>query len=127
MANRVSKALNWERIQQIFDEASQLPPDRRQHWVADACQGDRTLFLQVESLLLALDQEAGFLENQIGSYAARVSAQAVPERIGAYRILSEIGRGGMGSVYLAERADGQYQRRVAIKLVSGGPASAPEL
>src|SRR5215472_13295700 len=127
MANRVSKALNWERIQQIFDEASQLPPDRRQDWVADACQGDRTLYLQVESLLLALDQEEGFLEQQIGSYAVRVAAGAIPEQIGAYRVLSEIGRGGMGAVFLAERADGQYQRRVAIKLVAGGPASVPEL
>jgi serine/threonine protein kinase/Tfp pilus assembly protein PilF len=127
MADRVSKPLNWERIQQIFDQASELPPDRRQDWVADACQGDRTLYLQVESLLLALDQEGGFLEQQIGSYAARVSAEGIPERIGAYRIISEIGRGGMGAVYLAERADGQYQRRVAIKLVQGGSAYVPEL
>jgi serine/threonine protein kinase/tetratricopeptide (TPR) repeat protein len=127
MANRVSRPLNWERIQQIFDEASQLPLERRKDWVADACQGDRTLYLQVESLLLALDQEGGFLEEQIGSYVARVTAANTPEQIGAYRILSEIGRGGMGAVYLAERADGQYQRRVAIKLVAGGPASAPEL
>jgi eukaryotic-like serine/threonine-protein kinase len=127
MANRVSKTLNWERIQQIFEEASQLPFERRQEYVANACQGDRTLYLQVESLLLALDQEGGFLENQIASYAAQVSVGSIPERIGAYRVLSEIGRGGMGVVYLAERADGQYQRRVAIKLVLGGPASAPEL
>jgi eukaryotic-like serine/threonine-protein kinase len=127
MANRVSKTLNWERIQQIFDEASQLPIEGRQEWVANACQGDRTLYLQVESLLLALDQEGGFLENQIASYAAHVSVGSIPERIGAYRVISEIGRGGMGVVYLAERADGQYQRRVAIKLVLGGPASAPEL
>lgn len=127
MASRVSKTLNWERIQQIFDEASQLPREGRQEWVANACQGDRTLYLQVESLLLALDQEGGFLENQIAAYAARVGAGAIPERIGAYRVRSEIGHGGMGVVYLAERADGQYQRRVAIKLVLGGPASAPEL
>jgi tetratricopeptide (TPR) repeat protein len=127
MANRVSKPLNWERIQQIFDQASQLPPDNRQAWVADACQGDRTLYLQVESLLLALDQEGGFLEKQIASYATRVTAGGPPERIGAYRVLSEIGRGGMGAVYSADRADGQYQRRVAIKLVQGGPASGPEL
>jgi eukaryotic-like serine/threonine-protein kinase len=127
MANRVSRPLNWERIQQVFDEASQLPPDRRHVWVADACQGDRTLYLQVESLLLALEQEGGFLEEQIASYASRVAAGGIPEQIGAYRIVSEIARGGMGSVYLAERADGQYQRRVAIKLVKGGLASGPEL
>jgi serine/threonine protein kinase/tetratricopeptide (TPR) repeat protein len=127
MAYRGSKPLNWERIQQVFEEASQLPPGRREAWVADACQGDRTLYLQVESLLLALDQEGGFLEAQIASYATRVTAGGPPERIGAYHILSEIGRGGMGAVYLAERADGQYQRRVAIKLVQGGPASVPDL
>jgi len=127
MSNRVSKPLNWERIQEVFDEASQLPADRRHDWVAEACQGDRTLYLQVESLLLALEQEGGFLEEQVASYASRVAAVGTPERIGAYRILSEIGQGGMGAVYLAERADGQYQRRVAIKLVRGGVASGPEL
>jgi eukaryotic-like serine/threonine-protein kinase len=127
MSDRVSRSLNWERIQQIFDEASQMPLVGRQEWVANACQDDQTLYLQVQSLLLALDQEGGFLENQIASYAARVTAQTAPERIGAYRILSEIGHGGMGIVYLAERADGQYKRRVAIKLVVGGPASAPQL
>ena len=127
MPDRASKPLNWERIQQVFDQASQLAPERRQDWLAEACQGDRTLYLQVESLLLALDQEDGFLEDQIASYATRIATGGAPERIGAYRILSEIGRGGMGAVYLAERADGQYQRRVAIKLVQGGPASGPEL
>lgn len=127
MANRVSKPLNWERIQQIFDEASELPPNQRPNFVADACQGDRTLYLQVESLLLALEQEGNFLEDQIASYAANITVANAPEGIGAYRILSEIGRGGMGVVYLAERADGQYQRRVAIKLVQRGLASGPEL
>src|SRR5215472_16504935 len=127
MPYRVSRPVNWERIQQIFDQASQLPPGQRQDWVADACQGDRTLYLQVESLLLALEQEGGFLEEQIASYASRVAAGDIPEQIGAYRIVSEIGQGGMGAVYLAERADGQYQRRVAIKLVRGGVASGPEL
>jgi tetratricopeptide (TPR) repeat protein len=127
MADRLSRPLNWERIQQVFDEASQLPPDRRHDWVAEACQEDRTLYLQVESLLLALEQAGGFLEEQVASYASRVSAGGTPERIGAYRILSEIGRGGMGAVYWAERADGQYRRRVAIKLVRGDAASGPEL
>jgi serine/threonine protein kinase/Tfp pilus assembly protein PilF len=127
MANRVSRPLNWERIQQIFDQASQLPPDGRQVWLADACQGDRTLYLQVESLLVALDQEGGFLEEQVASYATRVAVGTPPEQIGAYRVLSEIGRGGMGAVYLGERADGQYQRRVAIKLVQGSHAYVPEL
>src|SRR5690606_26050499 len=51
-------------------------------------------------------------------------AEMEGERIGAYRILRELGRGGMGAVYLAERADGQFERRVALKIVRGGFESA---
>ncbi|HUA62981.1 MAG TPA: serine/threonine-protein kinase [Verrucomicrobiae bacterium] len=117
--------VQWERIQQIFDEASQMPSERREEWLGSACGQDRTLYLQVQSLLLASGEESGLLEREIASYATRVTA--APERIGPYRVVSEIGRGGMGAVYLAERADEQYQRRVAIKVVRGGAASPSEL
>jgi serine/threonine-protein kinase len=122
----ITKPPDWNRIQDIFEEASQLPGTRRQEYIASACEGDRTLYLQVQSLLLALDEEGGSLENQIVTYATQV-ATAPPERIGPYRVVSEIARGGMGAVYLAERADEQYQRRVAIKLIRVEVASAPAM
>jgi tetratricopeptide (TPR) repeat protein len=124
----VINPIKWERIQQIFDEASQLPPSRRREWVSEACAGDRTLYFQVESMLLSLEEDEGGngLEKQIASYMTVVAATA-PERIGPYRIVSQIGQGGMGSVYLAERDDEQYRRVVAIKIIHSFAAMRSEL
>jgi serine/threonine-protein kinase len=120
------KAPVWERIQQLFDGASALPPGARDAWLEKACGGDRTLYLHVKSLLLAGDDENGFLEREVISYAGRMASQSVPKSIGPYKILSEIGS-GMGAVYLAERADGEYERKVAIKLIRAGFAATPWL
>ncbi|HKD77210.1 MAG TPA: serine/threonine-protein kinase, partial [Ktedonobacterales bacterium] len=120
--------IKWERIQQIFEEASQLPPSRRREWVSEACAGDRTLYFQVESMLLSLEEDEGGdgLEKQIVSYLTVVAATP-PERIGPYRIVSQIGQGGMGAVYLAERDDEQYRRVVAIKIIHSFAALRSEL
>lgn len=126
MLYAVISPVKWDRIQQVFEEASQLPPGQRTEWLSEVCQGDRTLFLQVESLLLSLEQESGLLEKQVASYANTV-ATVPPERVGPYRILSEIGHGGMGAVYLAERADEQYRRQVAIKIIRSFSAPPLEL
>jgi len=123
----VNGQVQWERLQEVFDRASQLPPESREEWLGEACNGDRTLYLQAHSLLLALDQESGQLEKDIASYASRLAAAPPPERVGPYRVVSEIGRGGMGAVYLAERADDEYQRQVAIKLIRAGAGSPFEL
>ena len=116
----------WEQIQHIFEEASRLPPGQREGWLKDACQGDHTLYLQVESLLCAAVEESGLLEKQIASYATSL-ATAPPEHIGPYRVISEIAHGGMGAVYLAERADQQYRRQVAIKTIRSFAAPQAEL
>lgn len=126
MLKYVISALKWDRIQQIFEEASQLPPGKREGWLKRACHDDHSLYIQVESLLNAAGQESGLLEKQIASYATAV-ATAPPERIGPYRVISEVGHGGMGAVYLAERADQQYQRQVAIKIIRSFAAPQAEL
>ena len=118
--------IKWERIQQIFEEASQLPRSRRREWVSEACAGDRMLNIQVESLLLSLEENGDGLETQIASYLTMVAATP-PERVGPYRILSQIGQGGMGAVYLAERADEQYRREVAIKIIHSFAALSSQL
>lgn len=125
MLKYVISALKWDRIQQIFEEASQLPPGKREGWLKRACHDDHSLYIQVESLLNAAGQESGLLEKQIASYATAV-ATAPPERIGPYRVISEVGHGGMGAVYLAERADQQYQRQVAIKIIRSFAAPQAE-
>lgn len=79
------------------------------------------------SLLEAHDRENGFLEHEISSYAGLMTDNAMPARIGPYRILSRIARGGMAEVFLAERDDQQYETKVAIKLVHSGTISHLDL
>lgn len=92
-----------------------MPSNRRRAWISEACAGDHRLCTQVESLLFSLDEGSDGLDTQIASYVTM--AAAPPERVGPYRILSQIGQGGMGAVYLAARDDEQYRREVAIKII----------
>ncbi|MGC4053662.1 MAG: protein kinase [Paludibaculum sp.] len=108
----------WERIQDLFIDAASLPPAKRHVFLDAACGADTGLRAEVESLLEAEEGAGSFVESAIGRAASTLAAgtESAPRTVGAYRILREIGRGGMGAVYLAERADQQYHKRVAIKL-----------
>ncbi|HJQ32310.1 MAG TPA: serine/threonine-protein kinase, partial [Pyrinomonadaceae bacterium] len=118
----------WKQIESVFDEAVELPPGRREAYLAEACGGDAELRREVE-LLLSSHEEAGeFIEEPAvanvlsGGVKFDVEEEApfVGRRVGSYRIVRELGRGGMGAVYLAVRADDEFQKRVAIKLVKRG-------
>lgn len=114
---------DWRRVLELFDEGSEVSPGERDRWLDSACGVDTGLRAEVERLLQANDSEDGFLEDNIATYASGLAGAAAPRRIGPYRILREIARGGMGSVYLAERADEHYRAQVAIKLVHAGSIS----
>ncbi|HSM36079.1 MAG TPA: serine/threonine-protein kinase [Longimicrobiales bacterium] len=119
----------WERIQAIFDEAIDVPPAERDALLASACGDEHELRREVESLLEAHETAETFLEGAgIAAVApwlsdppaGKTSAQGEAGKglhFGPYRVIRELGRGGMGTVFLAERADDRYQRTVAIKLV----------
>jgi predicted Ser/Thr protein kinase len=116
----------WQQIQQLFDSALEREAKERDAFLDLACRGDQTLRQDVE-FFIGLDEQAGdFLWEPIllggvgkcGAEAAEVSM--VGRRFGAYRIVRELGRGGMGAVYLAERADEQFEKQVAIKIVRRG-------
>ena len=111
-------------IEQLFESALDCDADGRQEWLAVACADDSALHAEVEALLAAHElAERVFDEDTMHRLA---SEPAHPKRIGPYRIAGELGRGGMGTVYLAERADGEFEQRVAIKLtnaLSGRPDS----
>jgi serine/threonine-protein kinase len=114
-------------LQELFDAAVALAPDERQRFVDTACAGDAALRTQLEALLAADAQAHDPLAASIARGTAEHFDDGAPwlgRRIGNYRILRELGRGGMGSVFLAERADAEYESRVAIKLIRGFPTPA---
>ena len=87
---------------------------------------DTELAARVRQLLEADSEAGGFLETPAGAMAGglfEAEGEAAPDRIGPYRVLRRLGRGGMGEVLLAERADGLFEQRVAIKLLRRGMAT----
>jgi len=127
--NRMSPE-RWQQVRALFDQASSLALDERNAYLDQACASDADLRREVDSLLLA-HQDAGteFLNTPAIDLAPRQqkAPSRVGRRIGAYNILEEIGHGGMGEVYRAGRADGQYEKEVAIKVVRGGYDTASVL
>ncbi len=121
----------WREIERIFDETLALPEPDRAAFIAQACNGNKTLQREVESLLAAHQQANGFLASSAAPLSAKqflsgpVAITAV-HRIGPYQLRHELGQGGMGTVWLAERADEQYQQQVAIKLIKTG-ANNPDI
>jgi serine/threonine-protein kinase len=111
-----------DRIDRVFDAAVELPLSEQASFVALACGDDHTLRAEVLDLL-RLYRADGFLDAPVARVASSVIEAAtaiggpVPERIGPFRVMHEIGRGGMGRVFLGERADGQFEQQVAIKLI----------
>ena len=121
----------WQQVRGVFDQASSLPLDERAAYIDKVCASDPDLRHEVESLLLSHHEAGtGFLNTPAIDLASRAEIPApsrVGRRIGAYNIVEEIGHGGMGEVYRAGRADGQYEKEVAIKLVRGGYDTASVL
>jgi eukaryotic-like serine/threonine-protein kinase len=110
-----------QRIEDLFEAALEQPPEHRAAFLAEACRSDGGLRTEVEALLAAHERVSGPLERSVTPLAASLLGEPFLERrIGPYRLLRELGRGGMGVVYLADRDDGQFRRRVAIKLVNSG-------
>lgn len=108
----------------LFDTAIELDPEQRSAFLRQAAPDDG-LLREVESLLRALaEEEDRFEQPAMEHFAAQAEARTAAAmhnlRIGRYRLLRAIGHGGMGSVYEAVRADDEFQKRVAIKLVRRG-------
>lgn len=121
----------WKEVDQIFDAALDVPAGERDEFVARACAGDAELSRMVRELLELTGKPADHLSAP-GAALVRAAWQSsgVPDelaepltpgaRVGSYRIVAELGRGGMATVYDAERADGAFQQRVAVKVLRRG-------
>jgi len=117
----------WQRIGAIFDAVAEAPQTSRAALLEQLCADDDELRSEVEALLAADAQSTRFERNVDSARAASAIAWAtqddtvaVGERIGPWRVLGELGRGGMGVVLLVERADGQFEQRAALKLIKRG-------
>ena len=114
----------WGEVKTILANLLETDPSQRAEAMDRLCGSDLELRSSVESLL-ALEQKADALLDSAGAPGAQWRAEApAPETIGPYRVVQEIGRGGMGMVYLGDRADGQYRKQVAIKLITAANPDA---
>jgi serine/threonine protein kinase len=112
-------------IEEIFHAALEVEPQQVDSFLRAQCAGDEPLRRQVEALLDAHRGAGGFIDAPIVTFDDDLFQEEEADRligqtIGQYEILERIGRGGMGAVYLARRADRQYEKRVAIKLIKRG-------
>ena len=99
---------------ELFQQAVELPPEKRRAFLQEACVGRGTVFREVESLLAADDVAEERLRSSGGGEEV---LEDEGRRIGAYRILGELGEGGMSVVYRARRDDGELHRQVALKVI----------
>ncbi len=114
----------WQRLQDLFHQARELTPDDRAALLGRECAGEPELHAELERLLSANDRAGDFISEPAlvtpGSVDEDDDASRLGRRLGPYRLVRTLGRGGMGAVYLAERDDGAFMQQVAIKLVKRG-------
>jgi serine/threonine protein kinase len=111
----------WHRLKEILANVlEENSPERRATTLRQSCADDITLLRQAEILLAGdtdpLEQFAEFAATRLRSE----EPDRIGERVGAYVIVRQLGRGGMGTVYLGERADGRFEKQVAIKILKRG-------
>src|SRR5262249_43028913 len=113
----------WQAAGDLFEQAIALPLGDRSAFVNRQAADDEVR-AEVLSLLASHNAAGSFVQEKIRSAVATFYETGLaieqPTRVGPYRLIRELGRGGMGTVFLAERDDDQYHARVAVKLVRPG-------
>jgi eukaryotic-like serine/threonine-protein kinase len=112
----------WEQIENLFLQAADLSRQEQKAFLDQVCGGDEDLRREIESLLHSDRKSGEKITRAVEDEAQSLFGLSpiIGSRLGSYRVVREIGRGGMGAVYLAVRDDDQFQKNVAIKLVKRG-------
>ncbi|HEV8484458.1 MAG TPA: protein kinase, partial [Blastocatellia bacterium] len=119
----------WQQVEELFHSALARERGQWATFLAQACAGDEPLLREVQSLISFHDRPDSFIETPASDLAAELLAKKpseskVGQQVAYYRILSSIGAGGMGEVYLAE--DARLGRRIALKLLPAQFTTDPE-
>ena len=112
----------WIRVQALFEAVLDCAPEQRNDYLRAACGADHALIAEVQSLVEASEGASQVIESAVvGAANAVVEPGRHPpgQRVGAYELDRELARGGMGTVFLAHRADDEFRQQVAIKFVGG--------
>lgn len=120
----------WQRLQEIVERALERPADERMALVHEMCGEDGDLERQAAEMLVSYESAGDFLEDTVQAAAHEMLEEAqvgVGDRIGPYHVERVLGEGGMGAVYLATRADDQFRKQVAIKVIRTQMALDSEL
>jgi eukaryotic-like serine/threonine-protein kinase len=118
-------AERWARIKELFEAAVDLDPNQRAALIEKECGDDEALRGEMVSLLKSDEQTDGFIEEPAFAiprdlFPDNAEEPLLGRQFGAYQVIREIGRGGLGAVYLAARADDEYRKQVAIKVIRRG-------
>lgn len=125
----MSPSERWRVVSELFNDALELPADERHGFLERSCD-DEAVLREVLGLLAEEEHDGDSLLAQPYFSLHKTSAGEAPgigRRIGSYRLLCRLGYGGMGTVYLAERADGEFEQKVAVKLLHPSVASTEVL
>jgi eukaryotic-like serine/threonine-protein kinase len=110
----------WQQVKELFHAALEREPAQRALFLAEACAEDAALRDEVTSLLAEEERLGSFIDKPAVAPLAEPPDVLRHRLIGPYRVIRELGHGGMGLVLLAERADQQFKRQVAVKLLRAG-------
>src|SRR6202451_1294364 len=112
----------WQAVSPYLDQALAMTDDERGAWLSSLGEQDPALATQLAALLSEhrLLAQEGFLENR--RFALPNATELAGQTFGPYTLIAQIGQGGMGSVWLARRSDGRFERQAAVKFVNSGLA-----